>query len=72
MTERHSSNRGNHPVLPDRENTYGVFCAILETLPEGDRKAWVDRWDAARAVERKRRDYDRSWDRSLATINWGR
>jgi hypothetical protein len=60
-----------HPVEPNAESYADVFRALLGTLDESEREAWEARWEAARRVERKRRDFDRQWDRSLASVTWG-
>lgn len=58
MMGRHPSNTGNHPIMPDRENRYGVFCALLATLPEAEQQAWRERWQRATQVDMARRNYD--------------
>jgi hypothetical protein len=75
---RHPSNTSNHPVQPDRENTSGVFNALLDAIEtmsdwtQQDRADWLHRWEVARGVEMARRDYDREYDRAGASIHWGR
>jgi hypothetical protein len=65
---RHPSNTGNHP---------GVFGALLDAIEtmtdwtQDDRRHWLERWEKAIAVERRRRDYDRDYDRASASISWG-
>jgi hypothetical protein len=50
----------------------GVYEALVQSLPEDQRPEWNMRWVYATNVETRRRDYDRDYDRSLASISWGR
>lgn len=61
----------SHPVEPGQADTRQVFEALLATLPEHERPEWVDRFAAARRVERRRRDYDQQWTESLRTVQYG-
>lgn len=67
---------GNHPIDPGRESTRDVFRALLDAIPamtdwtQSDRKEWEARYADAVSVERRRRDYNRSWDDSLRTVGW--
>lgn len=63
----------SHPIEPDAEDTFDVFRALLATRGEPGPicQAWEDRYDRARGARRRRRDYDREWDRNSASIVWG-
>lgn len=48
-----------------------VFAALLNALPDDQHREWNSRWILAESVEMRRRDYNRDYDRSLASISWG-